>query len=659
MNMAYHVSIACAVMSYSVMMSIAWEASYSHRSIYTISPHDCFIRRQLTTTALAAVSSDGIEDNSYEDELGLANKFYESSAVNEVLSELMTTLSKLDANSDVSINDGLSVDSLQSKFNKLFQDVRDSSSMSDLEKRLVFTEASLLVEDRRRDADPSSLSSPMDAQSEFQFMNAKTSLYAPACAPVVIAYGPGRVGQKVCAIAREYGKAADFRLVDAQRLVSMQEPDLKYAMRDVKSIIIAADAVVVEKRNWFGAVEVEAQAPVISSKGLKRLLNAAVAEASKSTRDVPIKVVALGAACKPPKSVASMLFGSEEDSTALEDEVVLQCLQRGLSYNIIKVGRVIDDDQLIPPDVKSRSIESQSIVLTNEDKPNAQPLYQNPVVFTRSNTVESSEVTKLTIAAQALMRAVVHPHRNATVSVLSAATIEDNNHASSSSSSFPFREPMEVEWADEFLKLDGPELLRIPLRFASIRQAMVKLTRVLCELATPSKVGRSSIISSSSTGLVTPIKVEKCTGGLRVLFVPTISEYVSTREEKAELKRIEEVKQLLSTQGNPKRKGGYLSPEEEASIAQQGSLTKGATVVPPKKKAAAVSLEGGLEIIVESTPYARVRVRRCNMGPKTVVKEESEAFLLKTIRSGVLALDNDYRILLQMDKDKLWVTPQM
>lgn len=648
------------------MMSIAWEASNSHRSICTMSPHYCFIRRQLTT-ALTAVSSDGIEDNNYEDELGLANKFYESSAVNEVLSELMTTLSKLDANRDVSINDELSVDSLQSKFNKLFQDVRDSSSMSDLEKRLVFTEASLLVEDRRRDAESSSSSSsssPMlllgqDAQSDFsgfQFMNAKTSLYASACAPVVIVYGPGRVGQKVCAIAREYGKAADFRLVDAQRLVSMQEPDLKYAMRDVKSIIIAADAVVVEKRNWFGVVEVETQAPVVNSKALKKLLNAAVSEASKSTRDVPIKVVALGMACKPPKSVASMLFGTEEDNTALEDEVVLQCLQRGLSYNIIKVGRVIDDDLSIPPDVKSRSIESQSIVLNNEDKPNAQPLYQNPVVFTRSSSVESSEVTKLTIAAQALMRAVVHPHRNATVSVLSAATIEDENHAFSSSPSF--REPMEVEWADEFLKLDGPELLRIPLRFASIRQAMVKLTRVMCELATPSKGGRSSS-GSSSTGLVTPIKVEKCTGGLRVLFVPTISEYVSTREEKAELKRIEEEKQLLSTQGNPKRKGGYLSPEEEASIAQQGSLTKGAAVVPPKKKAAAMSLEGGLEIIVESTPYARVRVRRCNMGPKTVVKEESEAFLLKTIRSGVLALDNDYRILLQMDKDKLWVTPQM
>lgn len=651
-------------------MSIAWEASYnSHRSIYTMSTH-C-IRIQPTTTALAAVSSNGIEDNNSDgDELGLANKFYESSAVNEVLSELMTTLSKLDVNSDVGINDGLSTDSLQSKFDKLFQDVRDSSSMSDLEKRLIFTEASLLVEDRRRDtavaasvADPSvsRLLPEQDAQSDytsFQFMNAKTSLYSSACAPVVIAYGPGRVGQKVCAIAREYGKSADFRLIDAQRLVSMQEPDLKYAMRDVRSIIIAADAVVVEKRNWFGAVEVEAQAPVINSKGLKRLLNAAVAEASKSTRDVPIKVVALGMACKPPKSVASMLFGTEDDDTAVEDEVVLQCLQRGLSYNIIKVGRVIDDDQLIPPDIKSRSIESQSIVLTNEDKPAAQPLYQNPVVFTRSNTVESSEVTKLTIAAQALMRAVVHPHRNATVSVLSAATIDDDQ-ASVDNSCSSFREPMEVEWADEFLKLDGPELLRIPLRFASIRQAMMKLTRVVRELATPSIVGRSSSSSSSGTGLVTPIKVEKCAGGLRVLFVPTISEYVSTREEKAELKRIEEVKQLLNTQGNPKRRGGYLSPEEEATIAQQSGPTKGVTVVPPKKKKAAVSLEGGLEIIVESKPYARVRVRRCNMGPKTVVKEESEAFLLKTIRSGVLALDNDYRILLQMDKDKLWATPQI
>jgi len=607
------------------------------------------------TTALYESSND--MGNSKE-ELDVVNKFYESSTVNEVLSELMTTLSKLDANNNISINDELSVDSLQSKFNKLYQDVRESNTMSDIEKRLIFTEASLLVDDSKRrrrgdddDTDPSSSTLlPEDAaQSDigFQFMNTKTSLYASACGPVLIAYGPGRVGQKVCAIAREFGKSADFRFVDAEMLTSMQEPDLKYAMRDVRSVIIAADAMEVEKKNWFGAVEVEAQPPVVTSKGLKRLLNAALAEASKATRNVPVKVVALGTACKPPKSVMSMMFGTEENTAALEDEVVLQCIQRGFSYSIIKVGRVIADDQAIPSGVKARSIESQSIVLTNEDKPAAQPLYQNPLVFTRSDTVEHSEVTKLTVAAQALMRAVVHPHRNATVSVLSAPTME------SDTSPYSFRVPLEVEWADEFLKLDGPELLRIPLRFASTRQAMLKLTRVMRELAYP------SVGSSTSSGLVTPIKVEKCSGGLRVLFVPTISTYVSTREEKAEKKRIEEVKKLLNNEGNPKRKGGYLSPEEEASLVagKQDGLSKGA-VVPPKKTVAG-SLEGGLEIILESTPYVRVRVRRCNMGPKTVVKEESEAFLLKTIRSGVLTLDNDYRILLQMDKDKLWATPQM
>ena len=51
-------------------------------------------------------------------------------------------------------------------------------------------------------------------------------------------------------------------------------------------------------------------------------------------------------------------------------------------------------------------------------------------------------------------------------------------------------------------------------------------------------------------------------------------------------------------------------------------------------------------MIVETVPYRRVRIKRCLMGPTTVVKEESEAILLKALTRGIVTLENDYRIMM-------------
>jgi len=63
-------------------------------------------------------------------------------------------------------------------------------------------------------------------------------------------------------------------------------------------------------------------------------------------------VIALGKACKPPKSVGSFMAG---DTTELDSEVILECQQRKLAYNIVKVGRIIDDIAPIPKDSRIRS----------------------------------------------------------------------------------------------------------------------------------------------------------------------------------------------------------------------------------------------------------------------------------------------------------------
>jgi hypothetical protein len=74
-------------------------------------------------------------------------------------------------------------------------------------------------------------------------------------------------------------------------------------------------------------------------------------------------------------------------------------------------------------------------------------------------------------------------------------------------------------------------------------------------------------------------------------------------------------------------------------------ILKASDIKRGKKKSP--DFEGGLEIIVDESPYRRVRIRRCNMNAMTIVKEESEALILKQLLRGLQALETDYRILLE------------
>jgi hypothetical protein len=100
------------------------------------------------------------------------------------------------------------------------------------------------------------------------------------------------------------------------------------------------------------------------------------------------------------------------------------------------------------------------------------------------------------------------------------------------------------------------------------------------------------------------------------------------------------------------RKSGYLSPEDErkleAAQASEGQAVQTPPAVEPKARQ---KLEGGIEAVVDSEPYPRVRIRRCGYGPEAVVKEESEALILKALQRGLKRLDEDYAVLMKLPMD--------
>ena len=130
--------------------------------------------------------------------------------------------------------------------------------------------------------------------------------------------------------------------------------------------------------------------------------------------------------------------------------------------------------------------------------------------------------------------------------------------------------------------------------------------------------------------------MQRFSNGARILFRPPSIDYTTSKEEKLKQAALDKA----NTDVEKKEKSsGYISPEAE--LLEE---TGGVKILAPKLKKP-LPLEGGLEIIVDTIPSNRVRIRRCNMGAQTVIKEESEKILLKAILRGIRILENDYRII--------------
>jgi hypothetical protein len=340
--------------------------------------------------------------------------FVDKTDVKDTLSKLMDVLGPLAPSQyqDEVENEEILIEKVQDGFNKLLTGVR-SSEMTPMEKKMILTEANMILTEVKTKGGLQNAGEI--SKDKIRVDIPRTSLYSEQAAPILLVYSLGALGQATLTKLKSFGKAIQLKILDGESLTVMQETEINFAMRDVKTIIIAADAKKVEaKKSWFGGGSEDEWQPLLNEKGLKRLLNSAMNEANKNGKSV--KVVAVGKATKQPKSLSSLLGG---DSTEFDAEVVLQCKKRGLGYGIIKVGNLIEDDIPLPSNLRDRSSKEVK-ALTPEEEVFAQPVYESPLLFT-SSRVEYIEVTRMSVAVDALLRSAGHPLMNSTTSVLTSS----------------------------------------------------------------------------------------------------------------------------------------------------------------------------------------------------------------------------------------------
>mmetsp|Transcript_4404 Transcript_4404/g.5619 ORF Transcript_4404/g.5619 Transcript_4404/m.5619 type:complete len:613 (+) Transcript_4404:78-1916(+) len=265
---------------------------------------------------------------------------------------------------------------------------------------------------------------------------------------------------------------------------------------------------------------------------------------------------------KLPYSMTNFMSGGALKKRAEMEEAVISKVkkrsERQMDYTVIKIG-----------DTSSKT------------KPDSAPLQISP-----GDDMDGS--TSPLLASQILFQTLAYqkPARNVTFSAV-GGTAPASQEA----------------WNDLFLRLDGPELLRVDLPFDPTPETYDLLNEYVREWAIVTYGG----VSGRKTGLTTPVEVERSyppKNGMRVLFKET---------------------------NTGKR---YLSKEEEKKLEdERAKRNTGGKIYNVAKR----TREGGVEILVEVSYEGtlRVRARRCAMGDDTVVKEISEQTILKRLEEGL------------------------
>lgn len=527
--------------------------------------------------------------------------YSDNSVVSEILSELMSTMSTTrPSGNNITVDEALNLKTVDDKFAQIMKNIREDDNIASPFKAKLIAEASIALDEMKSNvAVTNSVTASIKESMSIEVP--KTNLYSAKDAPYCLIYGPGPVGQSLLKFYRDLGKAAQFKAIDGNNLSVLGDSELKFTLKDVRTVIIAADNILPEKKGWFGSVEDPPE--ILNVKSVRKLLNCLYKLREEIRDEKNIKVVSIGKAIKPSRGAASFLLG---DTTDLDTEILLQCQQRNFGYFIVKHA------SLLLPNMKFESSSSSTTASAKDDF--ERPFSESPVLLKASES-STPGVTKLEDLTESILRGAGHPWTtNCSLTLLSTseATASDQ------------------DWDDQFLKIAGPELLRIPLKYASAAQTVSRLSRLAVELQDRKGPG----------SLVTPVEVTKYANGVRMVFRPKESSYVSAKDERAK----EAETDMAKAAGGAKSR--YFSPEQEAlqEARKQGSGAVAAPPAPQKKQ----KPEGGLEILVETEPYYRVRICRCEMGLQTVVKEESENVVIKAMTQAVNTLERDYKTLLAM-----------
>ena len=268
---------------------------------------------------------------------------------------------------------------------------------------------------------------------------------------------------------------------------------------------------------------------------------------------------------KMPYSMQNVLGGKLDKRRQVEEAVISMVQQRvtapPLDYTILKLGDLKENTDAI--------FELES-----------------------GDSLDGS--TSPELAATVLQQAVAFQPfaRNATFAVVGSMPADSSQQV----------------WNEAFVKVDGPELLRITndlgdkSYFDQLHEYLGEWALMMesgkKKLATPIRVAPSFV---QQTSLAREGVKERA--GVRLLFLPTNtgSAYMSKAEERA----------------REEQRG-----TKDSSTSSRKRLTKP---------------EGGVEVLVEVTNdgQLRVRAKRCNMADDTVLKEISEETILKRLKESL------------------------
>ena len=173
-------------------------------------------------------------------------------------------------------------------------------------------------------------------------------------------------------------------------------------------------------------------------------------------------------------------------------------------------------------------------------------------------------------------------------------------------------EDIQLFWESQFLVLEGPELWRTSL--GTLQDEDEDLYQELVEY-----VQQWGQLLATSKGLTTPIQVDP-NGGIQ-----------PSKSVGSILKQQDGVQLLFL----PTKTGkNYLSKSEERQRESDGQSSKGPSAASLSRR---IKKEGGIDVVVEITRDGelRVRARRCNYANDAVIKELSEATILKRLQEAI------------------------
>lgn len=286
---------------------------------------------------------------------------------------------------------------------------------------------------------------------------------------------------------------------------------------------------------------------------------------------------------KYPYSMANMMGGKLTKRREVEEAVIntvkrrMPGTQAPLDFTIVKYGDAVDDG-------KTKS----SLEIMPGDSLDGE--------------------VGVEAAAKALVQAVAFQPsaRNATMSIAGGLdSIELSDRA----------------WDDMFLRLNGPELLRVTGLAGSASSSKAELDKRHDRLVEFVREWSEMFEGGAKgTGLTTPVMLRQS--------------HRDASEAEGTIRR--SGIRILFKQTNTG--AAYMSKDEERSLEREGppqaNTTAGAAAVQTKGKA---TKEGGVEVLVEETidNDLRVRARRCNMDDGTVVKGMSEKVITKQLQKAI------------------------